>query len=110
MLILLDNNTHLDLMIRTQVDTICRAIDSMDRVPRLSAGGARPQTLANDQRPQRYACEWHRQARGHALEVTFVNLHEMPKTSPLADTRGHQARNFALALARGQTRLKQTQG
>ena len=37
---LFDNNTLLGLAIRNQVDGICRAIDSIDGVPRLSAGDA----------------------------------------------------------------------
>jgi hypothetical protein len=40
MLMLFDNDTLLGLAIRNQVDGISRAIDSIDAVPRLSAGGA----------------------------------------------------------------------
>jgi hypothetical protein len=71
-----DNNALLGLAIRSQLDGIRRAIDSIDAVPRLSAGYAHtPQQFANDQLDrQRIRLEWHRPDRGHAVEATLVNL------------------------------------
>ena len=76
MLILLDNNTRLGLAIRNQVGGISRAIDSINHVPRLSSGGAHPpeHLLTTSSTASAISCERHLQARGHAVEVTFVNF------------------------------------
>ena len=73
---LFDNNALMGLANRSQLDAVSRAIDSIDAVPRLSTGHAQTtRAIANDQLDcQRIRLEWHRHDRGHAVEVTFVNL------------------------------------
>ena len=77
---LLDNNTPLELAIRNQVDGISRAIDSIDRVPWLSAGGAHTPEHLLMTSPTASAMPATGIDRPEVtqMKVTFVNLVKRP--------------------------------